>query len=650
MARSRGVRNMGGTGTQSHAGNSQVSGITELPVNTSDDEDVSSRKRQRVSKACDRCRQGKLKCNGATPRCGTCVKSQKSCSYGVTSKRRGLRSGYVRALECLLGITFQAIRGSQDTVEKLIQQTSRKSFWARDDTGDSSEAAGSPLETWKSSKVPRALDNLLAAPDELNDETPLVLPWELQLKLTTRTEGTTGSIQSLTKPNGSENVPETICARCRIQASNQERQRMSTGYNDRNYSAQNPFVLNLQPGQINSSYHALPRLPENPLQLLDRYFAFTHSWFPVVDKSAVQKSLFTYRNVLTGNRSMDCKHGDMALLWAVFAYADYQLRPSGNSSLSISIQEIEDFVKYRKPSQRDGNPSVQHLQALLIIGLLHYSWQNWNNARLVTGEALAIGEHLGLDSSEILMSKSDRLTWLGCFLLDTITAAHVGRVPWISSRRIRGLLHVDDTGGDEWEPWRLKEALVPGTDASLADFLSPIHTITVFMKLMELICIQNDLIRFPVNNSEETHVQALLAWNKQLPEHIKACLDTHSMSTQPNSTQPPNVLNLVIFHATIIASLSSSNMSRNHQIPLHTGVTEKESGPVPEEGPNLQFRGFDWSHMTAHSAVPTQIDSHAIISPSNSTLPDRPQDTNIANDFSIGEALGYLSNWDDIEL
>ena len=135
-------------------------------IASDEDESASQHKRRRVSNACMQCRQSKLKCNGARPQCAACLKTKKSCSYEAPVRRRGLKSGYVRALECLWGLLFQSIEGSEQTVERLIAKTSRKAFWLRDETGDSTKPGESPLETWKSSKVSQALDALLSDTDD----------------------------------------------------------------------------------------------------------------------------------------------------------------------------------------------------------------------------------------------------------------------------------------------------------------------------------------------------------------------------------------------------------------------------------------------------------------------------------------------------
>ncbi|KLJ12073.1 hypothetical protein EMPG_12799 [Blastomyces silverae] len=58
-------------------------------------------KRKRVSKACDRCRGKKYRCDGQRPACMACRESGHDCSYDPTAKKRGLPEGYVRGLEKL---------------------------------------------------------------------------------------------------------------------------------------------------------------------------------------------------------------------------------------------------------------------------------------------------------------------------------------------------------------------------------------------------------------------------------------------------------------------------------------------------------------------------------------------------------------------
>ncbi|EEU38491.1 uncharacterized protein NECHADRAFT_55236, partial [Fusarium vanettenii 77-13-4] len=55
-------------------------------------------KRKRVSRACDYCRARKHRCDGRRPACSRCSATHQPCSYGSDIKKRGLPTGYVRAL------------------------------------------------------------------------------------------------------------------------------------------------------------------------------------------------------------------------------------------------------------------------------------------------------------------------------------------------------------------------------------------------------------------------------------------------------------------------------------------------------------------------------------------------------------------------
>ncbi|PIA19022.1 hypothetical protein COEREDRAFT_27174, partial [Coemansia reversa NRRL 1564] len=58
--------------------------------------------RQRISRACDRCRRKKVKCDGRRPICTHCEAIDASCTYMDTTKKRGPSKGYIDAIECRL--------------------------------------------------------------------------------------------------------------------------------------------------------------------------------------------------------------------------------------------------------------------------------------------------------------------------------------------------------------------------------------------------------------------------------------------------------------------------------------------------------------------------------------------------------------------
>ncbi|KAJ2381557.1 hypothetical protein GGI05_005942, partial [Coemansia sp. RSA 2603] len=60
---------------------------------------VTDGKRQRVSRACDKCRRKKVKCDGKRPICTHCAALGESCTYLDATKKRGPPKGYIEVIE-----------------------------------------------------------------------------------------------------------------------------------------------------------------------------------------------------------------------------------------------------------------------------------------------------------------------------------------------------------------------------------------------------------------------------------------------------------------------------------------------------------------------------------------------------------------------
>lgn len=72
-----------------------------------EDKEKLSKKRSKVSRACDCCRRKKVKCNASfstslnkiTKKCDNCIKNQEECTFSRTPLKRGPSKGYIRDLE-----------------------------------------------------------------------------------------------------------------------------------------------------------------------------------------------------------------------------------------------------------------------------------------------------------------------------------------------------------------------------------------------------------------------------------------------------------------------------------------------------------------------------------------------------------------------
>ncbi|KAJ1665596.1 hypothetical protein IW140_005983 [Coemansia sp. RSA 1813] len=68
-------------------------------------------KRQRVSRACDKCRRKKVKCDGKHPVCSHCEELGYECTYLDATKKRGPPKGYIEAIETRLHKVEELLRG-----------------------------------------------------------------------------------------------------------------------------------------------------------------------------------------------------------------------------------------------------------------------------------------------------------------------------------------------------------------------------------------------------------------------------------------------------------------------------------------------------------------------------------------------------------
>lgn len=534
-----------------HDGGSNKSQDTPERTRATDEDERRHRpKRRRVSRACDRCRHSKLKCNGALPQCGPCVKVGKPCLYGATMRRRGLRTGYVRALECLWGLVFQSIEGSETTVETLIAATSRKSFWVRDDMRDGSKGGKTPWETWKSSRVPHAIDTVLSANDNTDEEDPTSnLP---AVPDQAKNPSLNWSVHGLS-PSSSRAPPssasQVLCQQCSAEA--QEPAKLP----DNTTASQSQMPLHKPVFAHQETQGSLPELPPNPVQLLNRYFSFTHSWLPIVERPAVYRSFFAYSMTPADQISDKRVSGETAVLWAIFAYVN-KVHGSvnvGNEDTQLQQQEkLYTVARMAIPleKEKDGSYSTGHVEALLILGLLHYTFCEWHTARNLVGKAILLASHSGLDQPGKCLIDQHRRVWLGSFVLDTLISAHTDTFPLLRPDHVKAFLPLNEGAADEWEPWNLHEALLPGIGAEMAELAAPTHALTVFSALTELICIMNDWICSRGIQRNHRTKRAISIWIHNLPEHIK--MQVENILSTPSTLPPPNMVNLIMIHAVLV--------------------------------------------------------------------------------------------------
>ncbi|RFU80169.1 quinic acid utilization activator [Trichoderma arundinaceum] len=464
-------------------------------------------------------------------------------------RRRGLKSGYVRALECLWGLVFQSIEGSERSVRTLIASTSSEAFWVRDEARDGSKSGQSPLESWKSSEVPGAIHSLISndADDAAtNDEITISTDIHTQTEVASLTWNWVG--QSLPTQLSQPQKPPPVSRNYRkLQPPVSVPSGTGGDGTDQKTNTYSESTLVPRPS---------PELPQNAQKLLNRFFAITHSWFPILNRHAIYRNFFALRKSLASNSAGNWKTGENAVLWAIFAYmTTMEGPPSSSTPWNNHVNDFYMTARGMLPLEIEDTYSACHVQTLLILGLLHYASSEHRVARTVVAQATVLASHIEIDQRDKCPTEYDRRIWIGCFVLDTLISANAGKAPRIHSQMIRDFLPIDETGSEEWEPWQLQEALLPDVAIEAAEFAAPTHVITVFASFIELLCIFNDFLSANRAQSDDKCKQALESWSENIPDHIKALMRTN-MDSATTTLLPPNLLNIYAVHSVLDTALS----------------------------------------------------------------------------------------------
>ena len=423
-----------------HAGN--TSGING-------NDETAGRSRKRVSRACDRCRVKKDKCDGLRPRCSPCIANNVECSYDPISKKRGLPEGYVRGLEKLWALSIVKITGLEDAIRQIASQERNFSLWSHEASGDVLHAK------WKDSGVLRELESMLSRTDA---------------------EGSANRSKRKREDDSESFLPQE--------------DPVSTMYSMQPefhvVSSQGQGVI---PDQTAASISSTDdstqtQLPATASAILEHYFAYTHCWLPIIEKHQVMRTCYEYAK---GQRSAST--ANLAVLWAILAYTSQQLE---HESFGKQPQALLASARELLPDE-NGPFELGHAQAMLLMALLHIGHARWNQAWMLIGFASRVA--LQLRSSNSSIPKRLGATLQACCMLDTLIAGHLMLRPHLRRSDVGELERLEEDGSEDWEPWRTPDA---GTGSNLA----PALTNSCFNRLVEVVLITNDLITHDLQDEE----------------------------------------------------------------------------------------------------------------------------------------------------
>ena len=433
-----------------------------IEVASNEEGDGRKAKRLRISRACAKCRHAKLKCDGESPTCSSCRQQNKRCSYEVSSRRRGLRSGHVRALELLWGLTFHEVENAEEVAERLLGRLSKQDLSTSTDRSDAAAPASVVLEVWKQSSVLRRLDELLDEREEhntgLGSGSNAEDSQQIQLGTATKWSIVNKAADGPDLLNRSNHIPQ------------------------HSKTEQNPSTV---PQNICAARSTIPLEP--PLyarELIDLCFEHVQSWLPILDRHIILKTAFQY-----ASKPASENRGDRAALWGLYAYTSATLghmlkdqNPRDDAQHNSSILYAQAFSML--PLDTDDAIELGHIQCAVLIALTRFvSGAYTATSRLLRLASEWMSEMAGEGKNQNTFSR----LYLAIFVLETVAAAKRQGIPTTSFADIEDRCKIHE-GVEEWQPWR-------GPYAMEAEALAPTPS-DVPTRALSLLVLHARLLRY----------------------------------------------------------------------------------------------------------------------------------------------------------
>lgn len=514
----------------------------------------------------DVCSDYQDKCDGLRPACSACQATGQICSYDPNAKKRGLPEGYVRGLEKLWALAICNVDGFEDTMLGLLggtpdsanRRNKLMSLWSDDSVSETLH------ETWKTSRTFGALERMLSTsdvpPPQIQDkrqrdergDAATGVNWGLRI---TRSSTPLGpDAPRVTEPSASPNA---------------KRPRLSSpGTN-----ATLPY-----PGRRPSTL----QLPPQTSQLLDVYFAVTHTWFPIVTKHNILRASYIYSNAPFSIENANSGSGDHAALWAILSYTVSQSKRTHREEAPTLFAKAKEYYSISRkliPSEEE-HYELGHVQALLLLTLVNIGFEDWIAAWSLNVQAVrtavAMGPGTYLDTRRPDEMGQERTVFLGCFVVDSLLSFRLGRTPCLHPHDIAIVARLEEDGLEEWNPWADVLPLVRGVQAKNPPRPGPLLALSSFNRLVELASILNRITRDSSDGST-AHVftHQIVSELKQYDDYmLLGCPQTGPESLYPKQHSPllPHQTYLGLTYVAIV-------------LWIHLRIAPKELGLHPKQRP-----------------------------------------------------------------
>ncbi|EXF83824.1 hypothetical protein CFIO01_01551 [Colletotrichum fioriniae PJ7] len=512
--------------------------------------------RLRVTRACNECRRRKDRCDGIRPSCNSCLSIGRSCSYGP-AKKRGLRTGYVRALELLLGMIVSTIDDADGWLAAVLDGEDRRpKFGLRDLSlvvSSNTDVTDTLAESWRTSTSSKIVERLLSVdePSESLEDGESFKKFESgireAIKLAAKISADQVSIvdnelDMVTPTYTDVSQPDYSPAGTITLAKQDVNSALSL------YSLQPTFpenALTIPPVPIPQHHACPPQIPPNWAHLLDVYFSNTHSWLPMVQKHEVLRLVYLKaNNDKDANISNAIDSGDLCFLWTVMAYSS---RQSGSLEVSkVYLESATDVL-----AEDNGKYEIGHIRALLIVALIRLEQEDSGAAWLAIGQvtySVAMSLLPVITDGSSHKEEGTRRTLMCVFILDTLIASLTKSRPYLDSSDAQsfGLLATESM--EEWEPWHSKDL----DNQTLPSSHRPGLVLSTFNSFFLLVCILNDVVRLEMRSDNISRCHHIMKefeeWGKH---HWPDSENRHGVATTPQDT------NLRLAYASISETLTT---------------------------------------------------------------------------------------------
>ncbi|KAK4619873.1 Quinic acid utilization activator [Fulvia fulva] len=410
---------------------------------TSSSRKADKAKRVRVSRACDQCRAGREKCDGAQPTCHTCETQSRTCTYHEQPRKRGIQPNYIRTLELTLAWILQRFPDSENQLSQRLPRTHEPAH--RVISFKDAVAAEVLHATWRSGIISRQIEQLLSGSD-------IDIP-----QASSSRDLTTASYQSPPLSVPSDNA-----------AFQSEHQEITTTSDANVLPSQHLHARDLPPARSLV-------LPQDSWALLEHYFTFTQTWLPITEKHDIMRLMYSFP--AEGLPMAEARAAEYAELWSIMAWSAFGIGPQSGTS----FEQCHSIAKALIPTN-DGL-QLGHVKALLILGVIELARSSYLAAWLTIGSAVRVLTHYqsGQGLGFALGGTRVKHTVLAAFLLEQVVASHTGAVGHLKHDNVRALGLLVEDGLEEWEPWN-----DPAASSSSTPAKSPARSISTFNALVRL--------------------------------------------------------------------------------------------------------------------------------------------------------------------